>query len=178
MDKIVYAHTVEGLFKRALGSRVAPGLKAELAGLGVDLDAAPRDVARTVWAQCLAAAVRHLFRDVPADEGYYRLGRALIDGYGQTVLGRAIFATFRLLGPDRALKRAVVLIRNGNNYIESRLTPVAPRRYEFWVNEHNGNPHYVRGVVTAGLEMTGARNPKCDVTSFDEHQATYVAYWE
>lgn len=54
MEATVYAHTVEGLFWRALKPHMTPALKVELNGLGLDLDGKPRDVARTQWVPMLA----------------------------------------------------------------------------------------------------------------------------
>ena len=177
MEATVYAHTVEGLFYRSLKGRLPQPLKDELRTLGLDVEQPAHDVPRTRWAEMLGAAVKHLYGALPADEGYFRLGQALMDGYKDTIIGKALFATLRLLGPERVLRRAVSLLQNGNNYVEGRITELAPRRYEMWINECNGNPHYVRGVLTAGLTATGVRALQCEVTAFDGHQATFLTTW-
>lgn len=49
--QLVYAHTVEGLFFKAVRSRIGPGLKARLKPMGIDLDGQPADVPRETWAE-------------------------------------------------------------------------------------------------------------------------------
>ena len=51
-------------------------------------------------------------------------------------------------------------------------------KLECWINECNGNPHYIRGVALEALPLVGAKNPKIDVRGFDGHACTYVVSWD
>src|SRR5215213_4648597 len=79
--KLVHSHTVEGLYWRALAGKVPSALKEELKTLGLDLDAKPRDIEQAKWAQVLGVTVRHLYPRLSTDDGYYRLGETIVQGY-------------------------------------------------------------------------------------------------
>lgn len=113
--RLVHAHTVEGLFWRALGGKIPAALKAELRSLGLDLDGKPRDIEQGAWVNILAATVRHLYPRLSPDEGYYRLGETIVQGYETTIMGKALFAMMRMLGPHRVIKRASSNLRNANS---------------------------------------------------------------
>jgi uncharacterized protein (TIGR02265 family) len=175
--KLVYAHTVEGLFWRALDKQVTPPLKAELFELGLDLEAAPKDVSQEQWAKILAAAVKHLYPRLSTDDGFYRLGETLMQGYESTIMGKALFAMMRLLGPHRVIKRLTSQLRSGNTYSEGTAKETGPNRYEVWTNECNGNPGYLRAVLYGGLYRAGAKNLQVKILSFDGHAATFDVSW-
>ena len=40
-----------------------------------------------------------------------------------------------------------------------------------WINECNGNPGYVVGLLEAALEHAGSKNVKITVSNFDGHSA-------
>jgi uncharacterized protein (TIGR02265 family) len=175
VTKLVFAHTVEGLFKRVLGPKATPQLKAELAALGLT---GPVDVEQERWVSALKVVVRHLYPGVPPDEAYFRLGRELIAGYEETLLGRAAMGMMRLLGPQRTVRRVMVNLRSANNYAEATSKELSANRYEVWVNECNGNPNYLRGVLFEALARSGAKNLKMDTTAFDGHAATFAVSWD
>jgi uncharacterized protein (TIGR02265 family) len=178
VSEIVFAHTVDGLFYRALKGKVSRQLKAELATLGLDLDKKAIDVERERWAPMLAATVKALYPSLPTDEGYFRLGRAAMDGYESTVMGKALFAMMRLLGPTRTTRRVAENLRNANTYALAKHNELAPNKHEVWVNECNGNPGYLRGVLFGALERTGAQNIKVETLKFDGHAGTFAVSWD
>jgi uncharacterized protein (TIGR02265 family) len=178
VSALVYAHTVEALFHKVLAPRIGPALKLELKGLGLDLDQKAKDIPQQEWAKILACAVRHLFPTDTADQGYYRLGETLMQGYADTFMGKAVFTTLRLLGPSRAARRIASTIKSGNNYIDAKFTELAPNHFEMWASEVNGNPHYARAVMIVGLRAAGAKNVRIEAKSFDGHAATFDIAWD
>jgi uncharacterized protein (TIGR02265 family) len=178
VSRIVYAHTVEGLLFRALKGRVPPQLRSSLKELGVDLDDKPKDLPHEVWVKVLAAGVRTLHPNLPPDEGYFRLGRTLIDGYEQTLMGKALIGMMKLLGPLRTVRRVMVNLRNGNSYSEATAKELGPTHHEIWINECNGNPGYIRGVLFAAIEKSGAKNLKIVTKGVDGPGATFDVTWD
>jgi uncharacterized protein (TIGR02265 family) len=47
-----------------------------------------------------------------------------------------------------------------------------------WINECNGNPGYIRGVLFAAIEKSGAKNLKIETKSFDGQGATFDVTWD
>lgn len=174
---VVFAHTAEGLFWKTLRPRIDPALKTKLAALGADLDGRPKDVPRDAWEQMLRATVESLYPTLPPDAGYFELGCSLLRGYNETLTGKALLSVLRVLGPMRGLKRMTTNLKMGNNYNQLRLVEHGPARVEVWVNECNGNPHYVRGVIFEGLRFAGAKDVRVEARGFDGHACTYDLSW-
>lgn len=171
----VYDHTVDGLFFKALRARITPDVAAKLKPLGIDLAGKPKSVPHAQWKQALVLAAG-LFEGTP-DERFRALGRAVLQRYEETLMGKPVVGLMRLLGPKRILQRVNSTLRSGNNYIVANLKPTGERSYEGDVNECNGNPHYVAGVIEQGLIISGATNVRVEVKDFDGHRATYLIAW-
>jgi uncharacterized protein (TIGR02265 family) len=172
----VYDHTVDGLFFRALRSRIQPPLAAKLKDLGIDLQGKPKSMPHVAWVKALSLAAHELFEG-SEDERFRQLGQAVLLRYGETVMGQAVTTVMRLMGPKRVLVRINSTLRSGNNYIEATLAPTGPTSWEGTVNECNGNPHYIAGVMEQGLIISGAKNPRVLVSGFDGHAAKFQLSW-
>lgn len=172
----VYEHTVEGLFFKALRERITPPLQARLKALGIDLSGKPKSVPHAQWKDALRLAATELF-DGSEDERYRQLGNAVLLRHEETVMGKAVIAVMRLMGPTRVLKRINSTLGSGNNYIQANLAPTSLTSWEGTVNECNGNPYYIAGVVQQGLIITGAKDPRVLVSGFDGHSATFQISW-
>lgn len=175
-DWFVYEHTVDALFFKALHARIGPELKEKLKALHIDLDGKPKNVPQADWVRALRLAADELFTG-PLDERYRSLGRAVLQRFEDTLMGRAIIAVMRVMGPARALKRIETNLRGGNNFIRASLVQQGERQFVSEVNECNGNPHYIAGVIDAALHITGAKEVQVKVLHFDGHAAKYAITW-
>jgi uncharacterized protein (TIGR02265 family) len=171
----VYAHTVEGLFFKALRPKITPSAEAKLKDLGIDLSGKPREVQHLRWKEALRVAAS-LFEGTE-DERFRQLGRSVLLRYEETVMGKAAVAVMRIMGPKRILHRVNSTLRSGNNYIVATLQPLDERNWEGSVNECNGNPHYIAGVMEQGLIISGAKEVDVSVRDFDGHAATFSIRW-
>lgn len=172
----VYDHTVDGLFFKALRARINPSLERQLKELGIDLQGKPKSVPQAQWKQALHLAATQLFEG-PVDERFRQLGRAVLLRYEETVMGKAVVAVMRLMGPRRILGRINSTLRSGNNFIQATLSPTGPTTWEGTVNECNGNPHYIVGVIEQGLIISGAKEVSITVEDFDGHAAMFKIGW-
>ncbi|MCP3136166.1 DUF2378 family protein [Pyxidicoccus xibeiensis] len=177
-EKLVFEHTVEGLFVRGLVGRVTPALRERLKGVGVDLDRKLQPAyGFDTFCSAVRVAARELHPEVPEEVGYGLLGERMVDGYRETVLGRAAFGVIQLLGPRRALGRAQQMFRSGNNYSEIRLADVLPTEVHLWMNEAGTLRYFTQGALLAGLRATGAHQPQVAVQDFSEAHVTYRLTW-
>jgi uncharacterized protein (TIGR02265 family) len=177
-DKLVFDHTIEGLFLRGLSGQVTPRLKEKLRQAGLDLDrpllpAYPFDV----WMKCIGLAAHELFPGTPEPEAWRRLGERLVEGYRETVMGSAMFTLLKLLGPRRTLHRAQKNFRSGNNYTEVRFTDVAPSVVDVWMNETALASHFTRGALQAGMRTSGAPELQVNIHHSDSQGTTYRVSW-
>ncbi len=178
-QQVIFAGAVEGLFIKGLGARVTPELSAALKDVGLDLSrpllpAYPR----SVWNSAIALAAAQVWPKLDVAEAHVLLGRAIIDGFGQTMLGRALAGITRVLGPMRTLGRMRQNLHTGCNYNEISLTPETPTQVRFWINEPFVHPGYVQGLLQGALLISGARNGTVEVVSRDEQGATYQVRWD
>jgi uncharacterized protein (TIGR02265 family) len=160
---VVFGNSVESLV-RVLGPALDEKVRQRFLSLGIDLFKPNPAYPYELWVEALVMSMDLLWPGVARDVATYRMGRAIFESYGQTVMGKALMALVKVLGPKRALDRMSRNLRTTNNYSETRLTEVGPNRYEMWVNKV-AFPHYFRGLLEAGLEFGGATEVKVEVGS-------------
>lgn len=177
-ERVVFQPTVQSLFARLPPEVVSAGLREALRGVGLDLDR-PLQVAypMAIWIRILQVTSQWAFAGDTPEVAHRKLGQRLIDGYVETAIGSATFAFLKLIGPRRTLGRTTHAFRNGNNYCESRLTELAPNRFEVWLNEVGTHPSFLAGVLQAGLTRAGARDVGVEVKQVDSEGVTYLVTW-
>ena len=173
----VYDHTVDGLFYKALRERLTPAVQRKLKALGIDVEGKPKSVPHADWVKALELAANELFFGT-VDDRFRQLGHCVMIHHDKTVMGKAVIAVMKLIGPARVLKRVNSTLRSGNNYVQAQFAPTGPTSWEGPVNECNGNPNYIAGVVQQGLIISGGKNVKVEAVGFDGHSAHFRISWE
>jgi uncharacterized protein (TIGR02265 family) len=178
-SELVFQQSVEGLFQIGLKGQVTPELVARLRAAGLDL-ARPLAPAysREVWERCLQVTAELLWRGEPPERAYHRLGRCLIEGFAETLMGRALVGIVRLVGPRRTLERMTRNLRSGCNYSATHVTDAGPAEVLLWVNEARLPPAYVAGLLEATLAFAGARGVDIQVHARDKNGCTYRVRWD
>lgn len=178
-EPVVFSHTAESLFLRVLKDEVTPTLTSKLRELGIDL-AKPLLPAYPVpvWNQALEAAGRALYPNEELTVAVRRIGERMISGYNLTLIGKAVIAMAKLIGPRRALLRTRQNWRSGNNYSEAEVTELAPTDFRLVLNESGVSRWVSAGLLQAGLEMAGAQALKVELESFTDTHATYRVTWQ
>jgi uncharacterized protein (TIGR02265 family) len=177
--RLVFEHTIEGLFRFSLRSRLsAPAwLALREAGLDLSKPLLPAYSYET-WRRALEIAVADLYPSLSRAEGWRHLGRDVVNGMIHTLMGRAMVGVARLLGPLRSLRRFNNTLRSADNYVESRLTELSPTCCEVWINEVMEQPSYYQGVLEACLTLAGAREIQTRVVARDGRGAVIHVEWE
>lgn len=179
VEEVIFAGAVEGLFFKGLGERVTPQLREALKVIGIDLSRALLPAyPRETWNTAIRLAAQHAWPQLEAGEAHVRLGRVLIEGFQQTLLGRALAGVAKVLGPMRTLARMRKNFRTGGNYNEVLLTPEGAKCALFWINEPALHPGYVQGMLEGSLEISGGKNSSVVVVSKDAQGTTYRVSWE
>jgi uncharacterized protein (TIGR02265 family) len=177
-ERLVFAHTVEGLFRRGLSGRISPELKEQLRQAGVDLDrplmpAYPLET----WLRCVSLTAQALYPGESRELALRHVGERMVDGYLETTMGSAVFGLLRLLGPHRTLGRMQKNFRSANNYTEVRLTEVGPSEADLWMNEPGPLRYFMGGVLLAGLRGAGTTDVRVELRHFDDASVTYRLSW-
>jgi uncharacterized protein (TIGR02265 family) len=174
---VVFGTSVEALV-RVLGPSLDASVRQRFRELGVDLDRPNPAYPYAQWLDTLRLAMAIKWPGMPLDEATFRMGRAIFESYGQTLMGKALLQLVKVLGPRRGLDRMTRNLRTTNNYSETRLTVVGPNQYQLWVNKA-AFPHYFRGVLVAGLEFSGAKGLSVQlVRASPEDGVVFDLSWE
>ncbi|WP_257461715.1 DUF2378 family protein [Archangium lipolyticum] len=177
--RLVFEHTIEGLFRISLRHRLSALAWQSLREAGLDLSRplAPAYPYET-WKRALEISVADLYPFLPREEAWRRMGRDVVDGMMRTVMGRAMVGVSRLLGPLRSLRRLNSTLRSADNYAESRLFELSPNCCEVWINEVMEQPSYYQGVLEACVTLAGGRDVSTRVLSRDGHGAFLHVEWK
>ncbi|HZH13711.1 MAG TPA: DUF2378 family protein [Archangium sp.] len=179
-ERLVYEHTVEGLFVRGLARRISPAVKQRLRQAGLDLEGKllPAYPFET-WARCVAIAAEALYPHELQSVAYQCLGARMVEGYRETFTGRLMFRVLQLLGPQRLVARAEQNFRSGNNYTEVRHSDIAANVVELWVNEPGPTRYVVQGAMLETLRAArpGDAGVRVDVLDFTAENVTFRVSW-
>lgn len=179
-QRLVYVQVVEGLLQHALHGQISPRLHQRLKQVGVDLDR-PLLPAYPVslWGHCLSIIIEETYPDLAREEAYRRLAEAHVQGYGRTVIGRAVFGVMRLLGPRRLVQRMPQMLRATDNYTEAEVAARGPTTYEMRLNSVLDAPRYTETLFEAMLRVGGAESPRVTKTHVDPAvpSTTYLLTW-
>ena len=178
-EEVVFSHSVEGLFTRALGGEVPPALQEQLRGLGLDLGKKlmPAYPVR-VWNQVLEATVHALYPGDPMPKAARLIGERMMHGYRATLVGGAVLALAKIIGPRRALLRSRQNWRSGNNYSEVKVEELAPKDFRLTFNESGISRWISQGLLAAGLTFAGASEASVEVAEFSQSEVVYRITWK
>src|SRR4051812_20198430 len=115
---VVYEHSVEALFARALRPRMSEACVRELREAGLDLSKPLRpQYPEEEYELHIRIARRHLFPSLQDPEAYRAMGRLFVSGYLETTIGAALRVLLRMLGPERNLARMPGYFEAGTSYV-------------------------------------------------------------
>ncbi len=176
-DRLIYGEVIEGLLQHGLRGQVSLRLRERLRQLGLDVDRPPSSFPVLKWVQCLQAVVEETFPGMPADEAYRQLARRHMEGYGQTLLGRATVRVMRLLGPRRMVLRLPNWLSATDNYTVGVVVERGPCAYELALNSSQTPAAYVEALFQAMLTACGAREAEVKTLEASDGGTTYALSW-
>ncbi|MFT3709665.1 MAG: DUF2378 family protein [Archangium sp.] len=179
-QRLVFSHTVEGLFLKAFKERMTDRLRERVrTEAKIDLRAKLEPaVSISTWWKCLELCAQELFPEKTMEDAVEHIGLLLTRGYFETLVGSALKGILRVIGPSRALKRMDRSLRSGNNYAEIEVTELAPTRFRFWCNEVGTSRYVMLGLIKGGAEVSGAKNCDGQITAYDDRGVTIEVWWD
>jgi uncharacterized protein (TIGR02265 family) len=90
------------------------------------------------------------------DERMVQLGTTFMEGYNETLIGKAALTAARLMGTRRTLQRMAENYRTSNNYMLVTLEEVGPGDMRLTLSQTSGVSGYFEGALRRGLELCGA----------------------
>jgi len=177
-ERVVFEQTFEGLFVTGLGPVMTDELRRALLDQGLDLSKKLRPgYPHGVWTRCCLVAAQTLHGRDRVEIGMRKLGEAVVEGFSNGFLGRALFGVVRVLGPERALGRTRQNFRSGNNYSDATVTKLGDSLHEVWMNEPGPTRYVCQGIILAALREMGV-DPTVEVSRFDEESVWFHVSWK
>ena len=173
LDRVVPARTFDSLM-RVL--RPSGEFLAELVAAGFDPRAHEEAYSAETWRTVLEIARRHRFAELSVDAGHRALGRAFLDGFAETLVGRVICVMLPLLGPERMLVSFPRYATFGRPDGTIEMKAEGPRRWRAQLVHPLSFPEFTAGVLARGLERTGATG-SVRVENHDGDRFDLVAQW-
>jgi uncharacterized protein (TIGR02265 family) len=92
------------------------------------------------------------------------------------LVGRAVLAMMRIIGPRRSFERMTRNLRTTNNYTESRFELRPDGSLVLWCSRVVSAEFY-RGMFSRTLEAAGGHDAKVEVLSIDPSGGTFSVQW-
>ncbi|WP_338863951.1 DUF2378 family protein [Myxococcus stipitatus] len=146
----------EGLFVRGL--KATGRLVQELEALGYDIKKPEVDYPIQLWQRAAALARQEVFGDLSDEEAYRQVGRTLVNGFAETLVGRVAAVALPMIGPARAAERIPrYLSMMGRSDIAVTMTSVGERGRRLLLTDRYNRPELMAGGLERMLELANAQ---------------------
>jgi len=164
-DQLEFARSIEGQFIKGLGPALTTEVKAKLRAAGLDLDGKilPAYPAADVH-RWIGVAAKAVYPSDVMEEGARKMAHLMIAGLEDSLIGRALTAGLKLLGPRRSLDRVHRVFRNNGNYQEVTILEIGNDSARVRVEYVFGLPTYYQGLFEGVLRLIDAKNPTVKIT--------------
>lgn len=176
-EQLWFSHAIEALFVRGLGARLTPEVKQRIAKHGVVLERMPPAYPIRQVVDACRAILPLLYPRLSEDEGFRQLGVSFMQGYAETLVGRAMVQMMKLIGPRRTLERMQKNFRTGGNYLETRFKVRSPNSVELWISDCTEMPGFYVGMIEEGGRMIGVKDLNIAMTPDAGPAWTMVVSW-
>jgi uncharacterized protein (TIGR02265 family) len=176
--KLVFPQLVEGVFK-PLRPQLTPALQAEIRELGIDLGRPlkpgyPKDVFR--------AAVFHarkaLYPELSDEVAFDRMGTAMVDGFLETLIGKAVGVMIRLGGPERNMRGMQRNFDSGANFVAVTVIQNGPGDFALLTNDVVTHAALMGASIRRSQEVAGARDCVVSVMRQVGQTVTFDVKWK
>ncbi len=178
-ERLVFAPSVEGLLVKGL--ELTPETLGELRALGIDLGrpllpAYPAEL----WHRALHLVAERVYPTLSLPEAYRRMGERTVYGLDGTLLGKAMLAMARVIGPRRMLVRLPNSVKSGSNFAQLDAKELAPNAFLLTSQPYMGYGEFMQGSVSAAIDIAGAKQGSVEIVEYDRPAEKLVlrASWQ
>jgi uncharacterized protein (TIGR02265 family) len=180
VEQLIYENAVEGLFIKGFGKKMTPRLKVGLKEIGLDLDAPLKTTyPGELINRCTKLLREQLFANEPDDlKAYTAIGSTTLDGYFDTVMGRAMVSVLRIVGHERIMDRLPRQMASGSNYQIVTVKRIKPGEAEVHCSDAQPHPGINVGVLNrAFAHYFQAPNFVCAIHEVQAPGCLYRCTW-
>lgn len=172
-----------GLLGRHRGT-VRPRLSGKLDGdtlkalreLGMDLEHLQPGYSASLWLSAVQLVIQRALTDRPELDAYRYLGERSVLGLEVTMMGRAMAALAKLVGPRRMLLRLPHSIRSADNFSACTVEERGPGCFEVKIQPTMLPPEFWHGVLDAAVTIAGGKQIR--VRTLESQPAQELARFE
>lgn len=173
-EKVVFGQSMEGIY-RALTPHT-PQERAAFLKAGVTKDHFDAAYPLQSWMEILDACAASRFASLDEQARFVEVGRLFFSGFQKTLIGSALMAMLKILGPRRTLERLTRNFRTANNFTEGTLETLAPNHHLVRIN-YTARPGFYLGLIESGCLHAGARELSVKVLETKELATVYEVKW-
>jgi uncharacterized protein (TIGR02265 family) len=179
-QKLVFEQSIEGMYLKGHPELLSPQVKEAIRAVGIDLD----QKLKPFYPSELVNEASRVFRKLayarePDDaKAYTRMGERIVDGYFNTVLGKAMVSVLKLFGAKRIVGRLPMTLKSGTNF--QVVTLEWKGETEAWLTlaDTEPDPHVNVGVLQRSFtHWFGVPSMKVSVVEHARPKATYRLNW-
>jgi uncharacterized protein (TIGR02265 family) len=175
-ERLIYAAAIEALLVHGQHGKLSPETLAELSQMGIDLSKPLKPAySYGLWKKVLELIAQRIYAEVDRSQAYFNIGESLVMGMENTLVGRAMVAMARLVGPRRALLRIPHNSRGNASHSDIIATEVRSNCIDIVVEEYDLPAEFMQGSLHAAATISGAKTLKVEVLQHDE-VAEHVHY--
>ncbi|MDX2015978.1 MAG: DUF2378 family protein [Myxococcaceae bacterium] len=174
--RVAFASLFESL-ERILAPVRDASVDARLRELGIDFGHLQPAYPVETWYAGIELAMSRFDPTWTDAQRQNHFGVRLVQTYGDTLVGKAMYAMMRLIGPERSIVRATRSFRTAVNFLDTSYVMHGPRDFELTMNEVV-LPHRYPGFFEAALQVAGAKDVRCELTRLTETHASYRSTWQ
>ena len=166
---VIYRHTVEAFVERVLLRRGLLSLEfdRELKALGIDASR-PKELNLDAWLKLLKASARRLSPGRSEADALEDVGREMLRGYIDGLVGKALFMVLRLVGPRRAMLRMAENFQTADSITSVTARELTATSVELEFRPSFGIPTYTSGVLLEAMGLLRAKDPKVEFRELTE----------
>jgi uncharacterized protein (TIGR02265 family) len=177
-DGVIYSHTVEAFVQRVLlrHGLLSLDLDKQLKALGFD-PSRPAEVQLKVWVAAVLLVAKHAQPNATEADALEWVGREMVRGYADGLVGKSLFILLRMMGPRRAMLRIAANYKTADSV--TRVTPIerGANVIDLEFNSDFGVPTYVKGVLLESLVLLRAGKPEVKFSALPSGATVFSTSW-
>jgi uncharacterized protein (TIGR02265 family) len=179
-QRLVFEQPVEGMYLKGHPELLTPQVKDAIRAVGIDLDQKLKPFYPSEMVNEATRVFRKLaYAREPDDaKAYTRMGERIVDGYFNTVLGKAMVGVLKLFGARRIVGRLPQTMKAGTNFQEVTIDWKGDTEAWLTLADTEPDPHLNVGVIQrAFVHWFSVPSMKVEIVEHVRPKATYRLNW-
>ncbi|RKH14593.1 DUF2378 family protein [Corallococcus praedator] len=139
--------------------RLDSSLRERLAAAGYDPDRPRASYPASVFLRCQNLVLATAYAGRLPQEALRQMGRDLVRGFFETLVGKVVNVALKVAGPERAMKRVALSFRSVMEPVEIQSTELAKKDWRVTFQGYPFPAEAAAGCCEEALRQSGAASP-------------------